>query len=87
MHVDLTEPLCDIHQLLLYLFSGPLGSFQASSQLLHLPLHQTQAALLETVLLPQLVVLTGVLVHLHLQILEERRCTGIIIAVGSFQSY
>lgn len=78
VHVDLTEPLRGVHQLLLYLFAGPLGRLQASPQLLHLPLHEAQAPLLEAVLLPQLIVVTGVLVHLHLQILEERHT---IIAV------
>lgn len=73
LHVDFTEPLCDVNQLLLDLLAGPLRRLQASSQLLHLRLHEAQTALLETVLLPQLIMLTGVLVHLHLQILHEER--------------
>lgn len=76
LHADLTEPLCGVHQLLLNLFPGPLGRLQASSQLLHLCLHEAQAALLEAVLLPQLLVLPRVLVHLHLQILDEEQDVG-----------
>ena len=82
LHVELTEPLCGVDQFLLDLFPGPLGRLQASSQLLHLSLHEAQPSLLEAVLLPQLVVLTGVLVHLHLQILGERRGRERITAVA-----
>lgn len=73
LHADLIEPLRHVHQLLLDLFAGPLGCLQASSQLLHLSLHQAHTPLLEAVLLPQLVMQSGVLVHLNLQILDETR--------------
>lgn len=72
LHADLTEPLRGVHQFLLNLFACPLGGLQRSPQLLHLPLHEAQSSLLQAVLLPQLVVLTGVLVHLHLQVLEKQ---------------
>ncbi|KAG9343014.1 hypothetical protein JZ751_015232 [Albula glossodonta] len=70
LHVELIVTLGDLHQLLLNELAGALGGLQPAAHLLDFGLHQAEAPLLQAVLLPQLLVLTGVLVHLHLHVLQ-----------------
>lgn len=69
LDMELIVTLSDLHQLLLHEFAWALRGLQPTADLLHLRLEQAEAALLQAILLPQLIVMTGILVHLHLHIL------------------
>ena len=71
LHDELVEPLGGLHQVLLSELASALRGLQASADLLHLPVQQGETTFLQAVLLPQGLVLTAVLIHLHLQVLGE----------------
>ena len=73
LDAELTVPLGDLRHLLLQQLAGALAALQGRVHLVQLRLQQAQAPLLQAALLPQLLVLPGVLVHLDLQVLGDER--------------
>lgn len=82
LDVDLVVSLCDIHHLLFQHLAGALAALQGWAHLLQLCLQQAQAPLLQVVLLPELLMLPGILVHLDLQILGDKKTQAELISLG-----